>query len=164
MRMRYRTFSETIEKYLANRPAVLAIDTAARYIGRLDAELPEKYLNVYVEKIIPELKEVRIEEEDDVYYIRQIKISSFDKIDYEEDEYGIKCSTEEQVVKDILKRGYRWDLKIGMWGAIGYGLTRIVECYCHNYTIEEAKKRLKDLPKRYMIVLKKIVVGMENYN
>ena len=162
--MGYRKFAESIEKYFTNKPVVLAIDTAARYIGILDAELPEKYLNVYVEKIIPELKEVRIEEEDGVYYIRQIKISSFDKIEYKEDKYGIKTSTEEQVVKDILKRCYRWNLKIGMWGAIGYGLTRIVECYCHNYTIEGARERLKDLPKRYMVVFEEIFSGMEDYD
>ena len=161
--MNYKTFSQSIENYLVNVPAILAIDTAARYLGGLDAVLPEKYLYVYVEKIIPELKHLTIKDEDGIYFFKQIKVSSFSKIDYTEN-FGIKCCTEEQIIKDILKRGYNYQKKTGLWGLIGYNLTRIIGGYCYNYTVEGARDRLKRiLPKRYIDIFEKIVINNEDY-
>ena len=94
-------FYELVNKYLINKPAVLAYSSAAEYRELAYCEYIEK-IEVYVEDFLPELNELKF---------KQIKVDSFDGIDYAEDGKGIKCCSSEQVIYDLLQRDYEKNVR-----------------------------------------------------
>ena len=146
-------FWSFIDNNLANKPAVLALKAAACYSG-LTSPVPDEIV-VYVESRIPELNNIKSEN----FKIKQIKISSLDKIEYTTDKYGVKCSSAEQIVYDILKRSYRSWIKYGIW-IIGYDYFRIVDDYF--LVIDDTFSKFK-LPPRYKKILDKHIQKINSY-
>ena len=95
-RIEHYEFYELVRKYLVNKPAILAYSSAAKYEGLTYREYVKK-IEIYVENFLPELSELKF---------KQIKLDSFDDIDYDEDEEGIKCCSSEQIMYDLIKRDY----------------------------------------------------------
>ena len=93
-RIEHYEFYELVRKYLVNKPAILAYSSAAKYEGLT--------IEVYVEDFLPELSDLKF---------KQIKLDSFDDIDYAEDEKGIKCCSSEQIMYDLIKRDYEYTVR-----------------------------------------------------
>ena len=102
-RIEHYEFYELVRKYLVNKPAILAYSSAAKYEGLTYCEYVKK-IEVYVEDFLPELSELKF---------KQIKLDSFDGIDYAEDEKGIKCCSSEKVIYDLIDKEYRNEKTIG---------------------------------------------------
>ena len=100
-RIEHYDFYELVRKYLMNKPAILAYSSAAKYEGLTYREYVKK-IEVYVEDFLPELSDLKF---------KQIKLDSFDDIDYAEDEKGIKCCSSEQIMYDLIKRDYEYTVR-----------------------------------------------------
>ena len=112
-------FYELVEKYLVNKPAILAYSSAAKYKGLTYCEYVKK-IEVYVEDFLPELDGSKFE---------QIKLDSFESIDYDEDEKSIKCLTEKYVIHDLIKKCSDLEMKNVYVGNVGEELCEAIESY-----------------------------------
>ena len=100
-RIEHYEFYELVRKYLVNKPAILAYSSAAKYEGLTYREYVKK-IEIYVEDFLPELDGAKF---------KQIKVNSFESIEYDEDGKGIKCCSSEQVIYDLLQRDYEKNVR-----------------------------------------------------
>lgn len=144
-------FYDYIRNYLNKDGIVLAKSTAAKYKG-LTPEVPNK-IEVYVNSDFHMIKNKNI---------KVIKLSkkSFITLQFDIDDNGIRCSTEQQIIFDILKRSYRFFKKYGIYCA-NYSDFRIID----NYAFKYAKKIFNTLniPKRYNNILKMYLKEIGEY-
>lgn len=114
-----KQFYEIIEKYLINQSVVLAYSSASKY-NNLVFHNYVKVIEVYVEDFLTDL---------DSKLINQIKIESFDNIEYKQDNLGIKCTTEEQTIYDLIKRCDSLKEKKIYAGIVGEELCEAIDTY-----------------------------------
>ena len=149
MTLIHKNFNKFIEDNFKNKDVILALDTAAYYVGRLTSDLPEK-ITIYIKSENKSLKGMI-----NSFLIEPIVVTTFKDIEYISDTNGVKYCTEEQIIADILKRDYIQRENLD-YSIPSYDLYKIVDTYFFYNTTKKGIYKLKEefnLSEKYYSIL-----------